>query len=245
MRKIFGTLLLIAALASCKKDDTLRYNNVTMGNIDGETIISDQGNIFQIAESLFEVDLKSYKRAMIVCDVLKETAENTYDIRLTGIANVLEKKVKTMDESTEQEDLEVDDPIVLKDIWYAGGYLNLNIETAQKRGSETPHYINLVKESEENGTYTFVLRHNAQEETPTEADRDDYFGAAGYVSFPIAGVIKGDSAKIILKWKSHKFIGSGYSLTDSEDVKEDFNWTRGGHEHAPRALSLKSGIDIL
>ena len=51
----FSAIITIAALlfaaASCKKDDTLRYNNVTMGNIEGETIVSDQGNIFNIIEN--------------------------------------------------------------------------------------------------------------------------------------------------------------------------------------------------
>ena len=240
MRKILGTLFLIAALASCKKDDTLRYNNVTMGNIDGETIISDQGNIFQIAESGFEVDLNEYERVLVACDVLKETAEKTYDIRLSWIARVLEKNVKTMADSTPEEDLSVNDPIVLREIWYSGGYLNMTIETAHKRGSETAHFINLVQEeSEKEGTYTFSLRHNAMGETPSENDKD-YSGATGYVSFPIAGIIKGDSAKIVLKWKSHKFAGGGYSLIDSEDITEEYDWTRGGHEHAPRTIALKS-----
>lgn len=244
MRKILGTLLLIVALASCKKDDTLRYNNITMGNIDGETIISDQGNIFQIAESAFKVDLNEYKRVLVMCDVLKETAEKTYDIRLTGIANVLEKNVKTMSDSTPEEDLTVNDPVVLRELWYAGGYLNMTIETARKRGSETAHFINLVQEdSAEDGTYIFSLRHNAMGETPSETDKD-YSSATGYVSFPIAEIIKGDSAKIVLKWKSHKFAGGGYSLTESEDITEDYNWTRGGHEHAPRTLALKSTVGI-
>lgn len=243
MRKILGTFILIAALASCKKDDTLRYNNITMGNIDGETIISDQGNIFQIAESAFEVDLSKYERVLVVCDVLKETAEKTYDIRLTGIARVLEKNIKTMADSTPEEDLTVNDPVVLREIWYSGGYLNMTVETAHKRGSQTAHFINLVQESSEEGKHIFSLRHNAMGETPSETDKD-YSSATGYVSFPIAEMIKGDSAKIVLKWKSHKFIGGGYSLTESEDVTEDYNWTRGGHEHAPRELVLKSTVGI-
>lgn len=230
---------MVAAIVSCKKDETLRYNNVTMGNIDGETIISDQGNVFQIAESLFEIDLSKHERVFMVCDILKETSEKTYDIRLTGIVDVLEKKVKSMADSTPEEDLEVNDPIILKEVWYAGGYLNMTIETAQKKDSKTPHYINLVKEAVEDGKYTFSLRHNAQGETPSEEGKE-YFVAGGYVSFPIADIIEGDSAKIVLKWKSHKFIGDGYSLLESEDITKEYNWTRGGHEHAPRTLALKS-----
>ena len=98
MRKIFFSLLIISALAACKKDETLRYNNVTMGNIHGEEIISDQGNTFVITESLFSVDFDEFEsgRVMLSCDVLRQTADKTYDIRLTGITSVLTKNVKTL-----------------------------------------------------------------------------------------------------------------------------------------------------
>ena len=36
------------ASASCQKDDTLAYNNMTMGNIVEGKIVSDQGNKFNI-----------------------------------------------------------------------------------------------------------------------------------------------------------------------------------------------------
>lgn len=248
MRKILYTLFFIATVVSCKKDETLRYNNTTMGNINGEEIISDQGNTFHISEKLFDVDLKSFEsgRVMLMCDVLKETAAKTYDIRLTGITSVLTKEIKSMSDSTPEEDLNISNPLVIRNLWYAGGYLNLNIEIAQKKSSETKHFINLVLDSEQSkdGTYTFTLLHNAQGEVPTEDDRE-YSGAAGYVSFPISKIIKEDSAKIILKWKSHKYAGSGYSLTESEDLTREYNWQRQGYEHAPKAAVCKSGAELL
>ena len=245
MRKFLYTLLFISAITACKKDDTLRYNNVTMGNIDGESIISDQGNIFHVAQTPFEIKFEDYKRVLVVCDVLKETAEKTYDIRLTGIANVLDKKVKTMEDSTEEEPLTVSDPVRIQDIWYSGGYLNIAFDTAYKNGSETTHFINLVREeSEKEGTYVFSFLHNAQGEVPTETDKGTYTVGGGYASFHIASIIEGDSAKIVLKWKSHKFNGYGFSLTESEDMSKEYSWTRGGHEHAPRELVLKSTVGI-
>ena len=245
MRKILFSLFIISALAACKKDDTLRYNNVTMGNIHGEEIISDQGNTFVITESLFNVDLKEFKseRVMLACDVLRETAEKTYDIRLTGITSVLTKNIKTFADSTPEEDITVDDPIVIRDLWYAGGYLNMSIEVAQKRGSETPHFLNLVHDTTvaEDGSYTFLLRHNAQGEVPTEEDRDFSTGS-GYVSFPIANYIQGDSAKIVLVWHSHKFMGSGYSLIQTEMLCHEAEWERSGFEQNPSKSSKPSMV---
>ena len=142
MKKIFILSLIALAALSCKKDETLRYNNITMGNIEGEVIISDQGNTFNIAESLYQVELGNYERALISCDVLSETGEKTYDIRLNSIIRVLDKEVKTMDDSTEEEDLNIDDPIMINEVWYSGGYLNIDIEFFFKTGSETPHFIN-------------------------------------------------------------------------------------------------------
>ena len=246
MKKIFYSLLIIAAFASCKKDDTLRYNNITMGNIDGETIISDQGNTFNIVESLYKVELDKYKRVLLSCDVLSETGENTYDVKLNDIIPVLEKEVKTMDDSTEEEDLNVNDPLIIKDVWYSGGYLNLIIEFFYKAGSENPHFINLLHEISGDGKHIFTLRHNALGELPYEKLADEtYYLHGGYVSFPISRVIEGDSADIVLNWKSYKFSPDGQALADSHDETKEYKWTRGGYEHAPRSTDVKSSIELL
>lgn len=243
MRKYFYTLLALCALTACKKDDTLRYGNMTMGNIHGESIISDQGNTFNIAENLFNINLSACKseRVMVLCDVLKETAENTYDIRLTGLTEVLAKNVKTMADSTPEEDLTTDDPLIIREIWYSGGYLNVSIEIAIKAGSGSIHYINLIHEEnqEQDGEYTFILRHNASGEVPSADDRE-YSTSIGYVSFPIAGIIKGEAAKLNLKWKTFKVRNGWYDFYESESVDKGFNWSRSDYEHTPASIQLKS-----
>lgn len=40
----------VSVISSCKKDDTLQYNNATMGNIVEGRFVSDQGNIFNVAD---------------------------------------------------------------------------------------------------------------------------------------------------------------------------------------------------
>ena len=216
-----------------------------MGNIDGETIVSDQGNIFHITETLFSYDLSKFEsgRVMLSCDVLKKTSENNYDVRLTGISGVLIKNVKTMADSTPEEDLAVNDPVLIRELWYSGGYINMTIEVAFKNESKTHHYINLIREeSSEDGKYTFTLRHNAQGEVPTEEDRNHYTGSIGYVSFPVSELIKGDKAKITFNWKTHKFTGSGYSLVETEETSKEFNWERGSFEQAPKTLAVRSSV---
>ena len=231
------------AFAGCKEDDTLKYNNITMGNIDSDRIISDQGNTFNIAESYYgDVDLSTfqYGRVIISCDVLKKTAENQYDIRLTGIASVLTKDCLNASKVTPEHEASVDDPINIREIWYGGGYINMLIEFAVKTGSESKHLINLIyddvqlvsdePEGESEAKYTFTLRHNGFGEVPSEENVNDYQFSVGYVSFPIADIIKEGKAKIVLNWHSHTLNNYYYNILDSEHRTKTFDWERIGYE---------------
>lgn len=68
--------MIIAACAaafsavSCTKDNTIRYNNATMGNIVNGTFISDQGNTFTIVDQTCPGKLDTMKRAFVICDIL-------------------------------------------------------------------------------------------------------------------------------------------------------------------------------
>ena len=236
MKRIFATIITLgmvatAAVTSCKKDNTICYFNTTMGNIEGECIVSDQGNTFTIVETPYEVKLEDYKygRVWIMCDVLTQTGEKAYDIRLSLIESVLTKPAVKASTITDEE-LLVEDAVVIRDMWCAGGYLNMLIEFAHKEGSETAHWINLIHDDTFTGEgYSFILRHNAYGEVPTQ---DATFRSSmGYVSFPISQIIKEDEAKITLTWTSHKQTGLGYDLYEKEVVKRDGPWTRSEFEH--------------
>lgn len=240
MKKVLLTILTIAAMAACKKDEAICYNNFTMGNIDGETIISDQGNTFDITESYYgDIDLSwfEYGRVMLNCDVLRKTAENRYDIRLTNIVSVLTKSVVKASTITDPaSEVAVKDAVNIREMWYSGGYLNILIEFAVKYGSQTKHLINLVHEDVQTAEdaasenkYAFTLRHNAFGEVPAEDQL--YETSLGYVSFPIASLITEDKASITIEWNSHKFDNGRYNYYESETVSEQFNWERAGFEH--------------
>ena len=116
------------SLLSCEKDDTLMYNNATMGNIVDGQFISDQGNIFNIVEQTCAGDVTSMTRAMVVCDVLNKTqggAANEYDVRLTQLGRVLAKNIVYHEDT--DEDMQVQDPIRVEYAWISGGYMNLYI----------------------------------------------------------------------------------------------------------------------
>ena len=114
--------LLCLATVSCKEDTTIMYYNATMGNIVEGTFISDQGNIFNIAEQdeSCNKNLLEMKRAYILCDVLCKTEqglENEYDIRLNAVADVLTKDIITLGTEAEEEKL-VEDPISSEHAWF-------------------------------------------------------------------------------------------------------------------------------
>ena len=243
-RTLASLFIAILALASCKKDDAICYNNITMGNIDGSSIVSDQGNTFDIINSPANLNLETFKygRVILACDVLKKTAEKRYDVRLTDIASVLAKDPVPAEVIEPEDDINVDDPIHIRDIWYGGGHINMLLEFAVKKNSSTQHLINLifneVAEPEDGSdlkNYVFTLRHNAFGDVATEEEADQYFVSGGYVSFPVANLIKEDKACITLNWNSYKMEGGWFSIFSSEAKTKTFDWRRIGYEHPQKS----------
>lgn len=226
LRKIFTTIILAAmGFISCQKDSTLHYSNITMGNIVDGVFISDQGNIFNIKEQTCEGVIDTMKRAYISCDILSKTAEKTYDIRLNGFHNVF---TKSPVDSTAVTDTAVfaEDPLMVYEMWYAGGYINMYIALYLKEGSGQSHLINLVRNDEGAvpGVYEFTLRHNAFGELPSEGDTDFILGGA-YVSFPASDLFKEEEADIIIRWNSGEKDENGSNLGNALIYK----WKQGGY----------------
>jgi len=245
--KIFKRTLIIiiaaaAALTSCKQDDTLQYNNLTMGNVVAGTFTSDQGNIFNVVEKNCTGNLESMKRAIILCDVLKkvEGTDNVYDIRLNQLAEVLAKKHVTKNEADADKDMSVEDPIAIQDMWISGGYINMYvIFEAKSLGTMQKHLVNLVLNEKESasGKYEFVLRHNSFGES-LMYNATGVSLAGSYVSFPIAELIKENSADITVKYKWYKNAGDGWSSETQENSRQA-TYTKGGFEHVPVTLTSK------
>ena len=231
-RKIFfAALLSMICLAACQKDDTLRYSNVTMGNITGGVFISDQGNRFDIKEQTCPGILDTMKRVIVTCDVLTQTGESTYDIRLNGFASVF-TKAPVDSTSVTDADIFVEDPLMVHEMWCSGGYINMYIFLPVKVGSRTAHLINLVRNDKDAapGTYEFTLKHNAFGEVPT-ADGSGYTIGGTYVSFPVAGLFAEDKADIVIHWNSGK---EDKEDSDAEDKRNSliYKWEKGGFEHS-------------
>ncbi len=242
-RKFILIIAAAAALVSCKQDDTIQYNNVTMGNIVNGTFTSDQGNIFNVVEKNCAGDLESMDRAIIACDVLKkvEGTDNVYDIRLNNMAEVLTKAPITRNAADADKTLAVEDPITFDNIWISGGYLNIYaVFEAKTLGTIPKHLVNLVYDEENSsaGKYEFILRHNSFGESLVH-EATGISLAATYVSFPITDLIKENSAEIKIKCRWYKNAGDGWSK-ETQENSYNISYTKGGFEHAPTSLISKT-----
>lgn len=243
--RIFKITTLLAAIAaltiavSCEEDTTLRYGNVTMGNISEGTFTSDQGNVFNVVEQTCAGDLTEHERSLIICDVLQQTGENIYDIRLHRIEKVLTKPSVPQSEATEE--MLVEDPVEIYDAWCAGGYLNMYIVFYVKQESETAHFINLIRDESvsEDGKYSFTLRHNAYGEVLSEANSRMLLAGA-YVSFPLTELIKENEAEITLKWKW--YAQEGADSDEHKDYKGIVGWKATGFQHTPSSKAVRRNI---
>jgi hypothetical protein len=252
--KITRTLAILAAgitalaAASCSKDDTLRYNNATMGNIVDGTFVSDQGNRFNVIDQTCEGKLDTMYRAFVICDVLKSTeggAANEYDVRVNYLAPVLTKDAIRVSSITEGNQLK-NDPILLQNLWISGGYVNANILVPVKVGSEVKHKIDFEYNdlAQEGGVYTFTFRHDASGEILKDSNDYNMQVAYGYVSFPVSSIIKEDNAKIKVNWLSYK-AESGIISSDTLEFTTEILYSKETYQQVPASdFSIRRRAEI-
>ena len=186
--RIAAALAAFIIMASCAKDDTIRYNNITLGNFVGDKFVSDQGNEFTIVENMTGEKFDGIKRAIMQCDVLRKVqgTENGYEVRVHYVGEVLTKSpVETAVAAADPEKI-VEDPIKIEDAWISGGYLNMYVMfevQAYPQKEDSEHMVNLVFTESEvgSGKYNLTLRHNSFGETlaPAEDDSEDENGTEG------------------------------------------------------------------
>lgn len=245
-KSIIFIMAAIAALTSCKKDDTLRYYNNTMGNVVDGTFTSDQGNIFTVVEQNCREGWENMKRAFVSCDVLKkvESTENEYEVRLNMCYSVLTKDIVKKTAADADTEMAVQDPVNIADFWIAGGYVNMYLQFEGKSGSTKKHLVNFVldEEASTEGKYVFELRHNSYGESLIYNENEIVLGGS-FVSFPITDIIKEDSAEIIVSHKWYKSAGQGWS-SETQEYNYKISYTKGGYEQAPSAFASKATTNL-
>lgn len=240
---VYVVLTLSALVAvSCEFDDTLYYNNQTMGNVVEGRFVSDQGNVFNVVEQECGGNIAAEDRVMVLCDVLNPTegASGEYDVRLISFYSVLVKDAVAY-EAAGEGDMAVEDPIVVEQLWYSGGYLNILIRFQMIADSDTKHLVNLVHSKDAEGKYILTLRHNAYGETYDKQPVGTMvFNGGGYISFPLLDVVKEEEAKLVFKWNGYETTEGGYGYDFSKEKENSymFDWKRNGFEQVSEKTSL-------
>lgn len=254
--------------ASCKKDNTLMYGNVTLGNFVEGKFISDQGNEFTIVENNTGKTFEGIERALMQCDVLNKTegVENGYDVRVSYVSSVLTKAPVSIEDAAADPEKVVEDPITIDYAWVSGGYLNVyilfEIQYSPKL-EDSKHMINLVYNPSEVGTgkYAFTLRHNSYGETlaskeDSEEESNDenqtqtmssdmiQWGiAGGYVSFQISDLITEKEAELTINWSEHAKDELNNWLSEVTAKTATLNYNKNNFEQAP--LTLKANTKAI
>ncbi len=236
MRKVKGLIIgFVAALAaiSCmKEDNTLRYNNSTMGNVVAGTFVSDQGNRFNVVEQNCKGRLDTMERAMVICDVLKATEGKTdeYDVRLNYLASVLVKDAISMEETAGM----ANDPVIMSDFWISGGCFNFYITVPVNVKEGKKHVMNLAYSRDpETGKYSFKLFHDASGEILKEdGNNSELKFASGYLSFPVTSIIKEDEAKVVMEWNSY-VITDQFVSAKTNPVTKDIDYKKSNYDKKP------------
>ncbi len=230
-------VLALSAISCSKGDDTLRYNNITMGNVVDGTFISDQGNVFNIVEPTIVSGLDTMKRAFTICDILSKTAgaENSYDVRLNYLANVVTKNAIPSSEIAGKPS-PVNDPLIIQDIWISGGYVNIYIIAPVKKLDGKKHEIIFVHDEANsgNGTYKFQVYHNAYGDVLKDNDENkDLVLASGYASFPVSSIIKEDNATVKLEWNSYVVLNQSLISAKTETCRAEKKYDKSEFQQAP------------
>ena len=156
--RILLAALLAGALVtvSCNKDRTLYYNSLEMGVLQADgRIITDGGLTYSVTENGTEYTLSGKEgRIIFLADVLQETSDLHYDIRLKNIATV-----PTPDLIKEQDlPSSADNAVRVNSAWFGGGFLNLSLSYLVEPSSTVEHQIRFAEQTVENGKDTLFIR---------------------------------------------------------------------------------------
>lgn len=188
MRILTATAIVAAALlaASCLKNDTILYREITMAQVTGPTqFVTDIGLTYNVVENPFAIEFASLSRVIIHCNVLKQTGDREFNVQLLQLADPLNKDAVLTSTLTKPNDGLGNDPIGLSSVWISGGYLNMCVGVLVIDEEKT-HTVNLeFDDTAPADTLRFTLRHDDGLADGEEVVFDEKLIGYKYATFPI------------------------------------------------------------
>lgn len=196
MKRIVPFLLTLALAAACNTTDSFQYRLFTMGypKSDG-SLLGDDGYKYVFNEL---PEWNGAKRVVAILDVMKDLGDSTFQATLQSFTTPLYKQPVVVE--GEMPDSLGSHPILVSDIWYAGGCLNMSNVMYVRTDGNGKHIINLAfdKGKSTQDTLKFIVKHNYASGFE-EGEVEYEYGF--YSSFPITALMpKRDSTVIKVSW---------------------------------------------
>lgn len=210
---------------SCNKDNTLVYGATEMGVVRGGLIIADSGNIYRVAEQECAGQIDTMSRILFYCDILSQTGDNSYDIRLRGIT---EPPVIDPVPAPEDPVSLTDDPARVVSAWFGGGYFNLGVYWFSATSSAKKHDFALSwSQSSPTDTLRLRLYHEGYGENYGVLPQGSLQSNSGYLCFPMSDipVASGQTVPVLLTWTWHTTTYDTI-LEETRTYSEEGSYTR-------------------
>jgi hypothetical protein len=198
---VLSSLIFIA----CDKDEDPQYFTVVgtvSKTVDSTIIVTDTDERLLVNNSGSAGSLDNDDRVIIYFTVLDVTLPQGIDyvVDLYDVTKVLYKPVIEL--TNEIADSIGNDPLVVRDIWIAKKYLNMNFSYY---GNNMTHYVNLTRTpgTITNDTIDLEVRHNAN-------DDQQAYTINGFVSFDIESLQQEALDSVVLRVKAKEYDGHQY-----------------------------------
>ncbi len=212
---IIAIMLGFGATSCLNDDEETRPRYAEMGSTemsaeDEPLVTTDSDLTLKLKSS--PSDFEENQRVMITYSIDQEGGESdVYDylVDVYSLQDVVTKEIMVLNE--ENRDTIGEDQIAINDIWIAGGYLN--VEFFFHGTGQEVHYINVVKDPEEQGedpTEIFLqVRHDARGEEMLERYR-------GIMSFHLESLQVEGEEMVTLIFENQNFYAPPYSTIEVE-----------------------------
>lgn len=231
MRRILAILAAAFCLTACFEDsgdDPLYTNFYGFADVSGLDLtgarisIRSEGIFFNVAEDKTDGAWRKEKRIFLQCDVLRQTADNTYDICLKQTRPVIEKDVIFKSQSS--EDVYGNDAVSFDQDWgmdVQTRTINMACRYTALQKSTTPHTLNLVFDDSRSTTDTlfFELRHQGAGESyeNTDYETTDFQVNGQYLTFDFSGTIPaGAKGSIVISVEWDWLNSNSYEMLERE-----------------------------
>ncbi|MBO4476205.1 MAG: hypothetical protein J5737_05760 [Bacteroidales bacterium] len=200
MKRLFAFILALTAFSACIDQDPFLYRIVTFGfpQEDG-SLLADDGIRYILNSTATDFDWARLPRVIAVLDVTEAVSDSTYKARLQQYTTPVYKEPVVVSEGELPDTLGTDD-ILVSDVWYSGGCLNMMNVIELQQNDTGGHMISLVADCREESpdTLKFEIHHKSnQAYTPADMLSDYSF----YSSFPVKSLMpKRDSVIIKVSW---------------------------------------------